>query len=162
MLPSLVLALVLSADPGPCPSELFRIERSKNANVVLYEAKRGSATVLDEDEPVTASWLLLASTGKRERLNFFERLFAYGFDVRLAPSADSAALTLKALKARPLRVTSRGSCLAAFGTIDGADAVLQRIYVMTDEHGPAPAVKYIELYGVDPVTGAARYEKVLK
>lgn len=159
---SLALLLVLSADRGSCPSELFRIERSKNANIVLYEAKAGRSTALDRDEPVTASWLLLATTGKRESLNFFERLFAYGFETRLAPTGESCSLTLKALKGRIIRVTNRGKCLAAFGVIDGVEAVLQRIFVTAEEHGPAPAVKFIELFGLDAATGEPRYEKVLR
>ena len=162
LLTSLLVAVVLSADPGTCPRELFRIERSKNANVVLYEANPGKGAALNPDEPIVASWQLLATTGKRESLSFFERLFAYGFDARIAPSADGWSLTLKALKGRTIRVAPRGDCLSAFAVIDGADAVLQKIFVQTDERGPAPAVQYIELFGIDPATGEARYEKVLR
>jgi hypothetical protein len=159
---SLVLAAVLSADPGTCPRELFRIERSKNANVVLFETKPGKDVALDPDEPIVASWLLLATTGKRESISFFERLFAYGFEARLAPSGESCSLTLKALKDRTIRVTNRGDCRSAFAVIGGADAVLQKIFVQADERGPAPSVQYIELFGVDVATGEARYEKVLR
>ena len=162
MLTSLLVASVLHADPGACPRELFRIERSKNANVVLYETNPGKDAALNPDEPVVASWLLLATTGKRESLSFFERLFAYGFESRLAPSGDSCSLTLKALKGRTIRVANRADCLSAFAVIGGADAVLQKIFVQADERGPAPSVQYIELFGIDVATGEARYEKVLR
>lgn len=154
------LTLMLSADPGACPRELFRIERSKNANVVLFEVKEGQGTTFDPDEPITASWLLLATTGKRESLTFFERLLAYGYSARLAPSGASCSLTLKALKDRTIRVENRGPCLAPLAVIDGAEAVLQKIFVKADERGPGPAVQYIELFGVDAVSGAPRYERV--
>lgn len=147
---------LLMAVTAQCPSELFRIERSKNANVVLYEAK----TPLDADQPVTASWLLLAGSGKRQALTFFEKLLAYGFDVRLAKSAQSAVLTLKALKGRTLRVATHGQCLAAYGSIGGAEAVLKRVFVTTDERGATPKVTSIELFGVDAVSGEARTEKI--
>ncbi len=156
-----LLAVVLGADPGACPRELFRIERSKNANVVLYEVTPGEATVLDRDAPVTASWLLLASSGKREPLTFFEKLFAYGFEVQVSKVADSATLTLKALKARAIRVSRREQCPVATTTVGGAEAVLQRVYVATDEGGAVPGVKYVELIGVDVVTGEARTERVV-
>lgn len=162
MFTSLVLASVLGADPGACPRELFRIERSKNANVVLYETNPGKGAELNPDEPIVASWQLLATTGQRESLSFFERLFAYGFEARLAPSGASCSLTLKALKGRTIRVANRGDCLSAFAVIGGSDAVLQKIFVQTDERGPAPAVQYIELFGVDVATGEPRYEKVLR
>jgi len=159
---SLALVAVLAADPATCPRELFRIERSKNANVVLYETNAGKGVALDPDEPVVASWLLLATTGKRESLSFLERVFAYGFESRLAPTGESCSLTLKALKGRTIHVSPRGPCLSAFAVIDGADAVLQKIFVQTDERGPAPAVQYIELFGLDATTGEARYEKVIR
>jgi hypothetical protein len=160
MLTSLALFVVLAAEPAACPAELFRIERSKNANVVVYEAKPGRDTVLDVDDPVSASWLLLATTGKRESLTFFEKLFAYGFEVRLARSAQTAVLTLKALRGRTIRVAQREGCLVAFGSIAGAEVVLKRVFVTTDEHGAAPSVTGIELFGVDPVTGEERSEKI--
>ena len=158
---SLLLLAVLSAAPAQCPVELFRIERSKNANVVVYEARPGSKTALDPDEPVTASWVLLASKGQRQSLNFFERLFAYGFEVKLGPLAQNALLTLKALKGRTVRVALREGCLAAFGLIAGVETVLKRVFVTSDEHGATPKVLSIELFGVDVVTGETRSEKLV-
>ena len=155
-----LLALLSAAPAAQCPVELFRVERSKNANVVLYEARPGEQSPLDPDEPVTASWLLLASSGQRQKLNFFERLLAYGFEVKLGPLAQSARLTLKALKGRVIRVALRDGCLAAFGVINGVDTVLKRVFVTTDEHGAAPKVLSIELFGVDAVTGEERSEKL--
>lgn len=156
-----LLLVLLSSAPADCPVELFRIERSKNANVVVYEARRGPQSPLDPDEPLTASWIMLAKGGQRQSLNFFERLFAYGFDVKLGPQAQSAQVTLKALKDRTIRVAPRDGCLAAFGVVAGAETVLKRIFVTTDEHGAAPSVLSIELFGVDAATGEARSEKLV-
>lgn len=158
MTPILALAL-LAADAPPCPAELFRIERSKNANVVLYEAKAGPGGELDRAEPVTASWLLLADRGQREPLSFFERAMAYGFDVQ--PVAGGFALKLKALAQRQIVVRRRGACAAALSTIGGKDGVLQRIFVQADDSGLVPHVQFVEVFGVDAVTGAALYEKLV-
>ena len=149
--PSLIL-LVLTAEPV----ELFRIERSKNANVVVYEA-----TALEAKEPVKASWILLAGSGRRESLSFFEKVAAYGFEVRLADDGASAVLKLKALKGRELTVVKRGGRLAAIGLIDGEEAVLERVFVTTDERGAVPSVKSIELFGVDARSGAPLSEKIV-
>lgn len=149
----LVFALVsqlLAAEPS-CRVELFRIERSKNANVVLYERGEG-------DEPVRASWLLLAGNGAREPLSLFERAFAYGFDVRRA--GEVVELTLKAFKQRVIKLVSRSGCLAAVSVIDGKLAVLERIFVKATD-GLAPAVEFIELYGLDAETGEARSERLM-
>ena len=155
---ALLLLVVVSTE---CPKELFRIERSKNANVVVYEGNAGKQTPIDEDQPVSASWLLLASTGQRAGLKFFEKLLAYGFEARVVEKGQSATLTLKALRGRPLKVVQRAGCLAAVGSIDGAQAVLKRVYVTTDERGATPKVTGIELFGVDAVTGAERTEKIV-
>jgi len=61
---------------------LFRVARSTNANVVLYEARLRNGGTLDEDEPVHPVWVMLAEDGRREELNFLERAMAYGVDVR--------------------------------------------------------------------------------
>ncbi len=158
---AVLLALLSAAPPGSCPVELFRIERSKNANVVVYEARPGQKSALDPDEPVTASWILLASDGRRQSLNFFERLLAYGFDVKLGPLAQNARLTLKALKGRTLKIAQRDGCLAAYGVIAGVETVLKRVFVTTDERGATPSVLSIELFGVDALTGEERSEKLV-
>jgi hypothetical protein len=65
----------------PCPEHLFVIERSKNANIVVYDANRGPSGDLSATEPIVAYWLLNGENGKREELNRVDRDRAYGFDV---------------------------------------------------------------------------------
>src|SRR5512137_2130456 len=105
---ALVLAASLAQSAGPapaaCPAELVRIARSKNANVVVYEANRSESGSLDADDPVRASWIMLAEQGQREGLNFFERWLAYGFDVRSAAPDSGYVLRLKAKKDQAIRV----------------------------------------------------------
>lgn len=156
MLSPLVL-LVLSADPS-CPAELFRIERSKNANVVLYEAKWKAPGALDGDEPLVASWLMLAAKGQREPLTWLEQRMAYGFDV--ARASAGFTVTLRALKERAIRLVPSGSCAVATATIDGHEAALRRIFVKADDRELIPSVQYVELFGVDLKSGAPVYEKL--
>ncbi len=80
-----VLALVLSLfgeaaawAQEACPTHLFIIARSKNANIVVYDAKRGPAGDLDPSEPVVAYWLLNGEPDKREELSRIERERATG------------------------------------------------------------------------------------
>jgi hypothetical protein len=156
---TLLALLIVAADPPACPVELFRIERSKNANVVLYETKTTPTGELSTDEPLTASWLLLANGGKREALSFFERRMAYGFDVK--PAREGFEVSLKALAQRQLLLRRNGPCFAAVSTIAGHAAILQRIFVKTDEGPLVPDVLSVELFGVDAATGEARYEKIV-
>ncbi|TAM47404.1 MAG: DUF4833 domain-containing protein, partial [Acidobacteria bacterium] len=48
------------------PNRLFVIERSVNANVVVYDAVRGRDGRLDTADPVTAYWLMNADKGQRQ------------------------------------------------------------------------------------------------
>ena len=45
---------------------LFIIERSKNANVVHYDARLTPEGKFDPDQPVVAYWILLAEKGQRD------------------------------------------------------------------------------------------------
>jgi len=48
----------VSVGEETCPAHLFVIARSKNANIVAYDANRNPADEWDASEPVVAYWLL--------------------------------------------------------------------------------------------------------
>ena len=85
---AVLLALLLvplgeaSAAVAPaCPEHLLVIERSKNANIVVYDANRGAGGDFSPSKPVVAYWLLKGEKSKRQELNLVEWQSAYGFDV---------------------------------------------------------------------------------
>ena len=65
--------LAASAAAQITTSPLFIIERSKNANVVHYDARLTADGKLDPKEPVIAYWVLLAGNGRREKLSWIEK-----------------------------------------------------------------------------------------
>jgi hypothetical protein len=78
-----VLALLASpAAAQTRTSPLFTIERSKNANVVHYDARLTADGELDPKEPVIAYWIRLAEDGRREELSWIEKKKAYGFTIK--------------------------------------------------------------------------------
>src|SRR5580765_7895818 len=98
-----ILAFVLAAlghagasAGGPCPAHLFVIERSKNANIVAYDANRGPAGDFLGSEPVLAYWLLKGEKGEREELNMVERQRAYGFDVTPGDTPGTYSMAFRA------------------------------------------------------------------
>lgn len=137
---------------------IFRIERSKNANVVQYDAIEEATETLAAREPVVAYWILLAEDGRREPLSSLDRR-AYGFKV--APEkGGSWLLYLNATRDRSIRVLSwRGRWVAQI-VIGNKSAVLSRIFVATDESAFLPRVKWVDLFGVDMVTGAPVTERL--
>jgi len=46
-------------------------------------------------------------------------------------------------------------------TINNTACYLQNIYVYADESGVFPDVKYVDIYGTHPVTGALEVERIL-
>ncbi len=153
------LLAFLAASPGACRSELFRIARNKNANVVVYEVDADAARLVGDRDPVRATWLMLAEDGRREDLNLFERALAYGFQVRR--SSLGFRLVLKADASQEIDVREYRGCLRAFRLIAGHEALLRLVRVDANESGLLPSVRSIELFGTDPETGAALHERIV-
>ena len=131
----------------PC-GPLFVVERSVNANVVLYEARSRADGSLDGDRPVRVSWRLDAQDGRREDLNFIERLRAYGIAVKPMGERDTWRLTVRALPSRPLVLRAGAGCPFVTAEIAGRDAVLRRVFVEATG-GLLPRVASVELSGFD-------------
>ncbi len=160
MLPATALgaAMLFTARPA-CPAELFRVTRSKNANVVVYELHLGKTGELDPAGMVRASWLMLAEDGRREGLSGLERMLAFGFDVR--STSEGLRIVLKADRSHEIEIREHAGCLRAVRLIAGRPALLQVIYVDTVEGFPLPSVRRIEVSGVDLETGAAVREAIV-
>ena len=156
--------LVLLATPAAAQiktSPLFIIERSKNANVVHYDARLTADGELDPKEPVIAYWVKLAKDGRREELSWIEKKKAYGFEIKPDPSVNGYKMTLVADPQRPITVKKVGDAVRAEGIIDGRPAVLEKMYIKASDRVTGPKVEYIELYGKDMETGGKRYQKIV-
>lgn len=137
---------------------LFRIERSKNANVVQYDAVLESPDRLDPRAPVVAYWIQLAEDGRRESLSSLDER-AYGFKV--APEkSGSWLLYLNATRDRSIRVLNWQGRWVAQAVIAGRSAVLMKIFVSSDESAFIPRVKWVDLFGVDMITGKPLTERL--
>ncbi len=166
----LLLAAVLS-DPAAVPGgdaaradescgPLFVIERSLNANVVLYEAGRRADGALDPERPVRVTWRLDAEDGRRESLNFIERIRAYGVDVAPLAERDTWRVRIRALPARPLVLRAGAGCPLVVAEVAGRDAVLRRVYV-TSTGGLIPRVSSVDLSGFDLETSVPVTERIV-
>jgi len=140
---------------------LFIIERSKNANVVHYDARLTADGKLDPKEPVIAYWVLSAEDGRREELSWIEKEKAYGFDIKPEPSVKGYKMTLVADPQRQITVRKEGDAVRAEGVIDGRPAVLEKMYIKASDGLTGPKVEYIELYGKDLQTGGKRHQKIV-
>jgi len=150
-----------AADPpgDSCPSHLFVLGRSKNANIVVYDANRNAAGDLAGSDPVVAYWLLNGESGAREELNLVERQHAYGIDVVPGKTPGTFEMAFKAGRDRRLVVRMLNGCPAVTGAIGGHDGVLRKLFVQSKEGGSLPKVEYVEFFGEDLATGEPLYER---
>jgi len=142
-------------------SPLFIIERSKNANVVHYDARLTADGKLDPKEPVIVYWVMLAEDGRRKELSWIEKKKAYGFEIEPDPSVKGYKMTLVADPQRPITVKQERDAVRAEGVIDGRPAVLEKMYIKASDGLTGPKVEYLELYGKDLQTGGKRYQKIV-
>ena len=131
---------------------LFVIQRSKNANEVHYHLRVDDRCRLVSDTPVSAVWKLLEdSPDKTEALSVFDRM-AYGIEQQRVAD-NEVSFSLKALEQKRIyasaTATPQQETCAARARIDiaGQQAILERIYVQTEEGWLKPKVIYVDVFG---------------
>lgn len=139
---------------------LFRIERSKNANIVQYDVQVGPDGRLDPQEPVIAYWIRRAEDGRKQELTAFQRTWYYGFKATYDPQTNSALLEMTAKNVRSIRVREVEGTYRGETIINGQPAFLDRMFVTSVPSGVARKVTSVELYGKDARTGVDRYERI--
>jgi len=155
--------LALLAIPGGAAAAdqpLFIIERSKNANVVHYDARLTADGQWDVAQPVSAYWILLAGDKSRQDLSWIEKKMAYGFALKPDPAAGGYTMKMVASPDRPITLRLEQAAVRAEIVIDGHVSVLEKMYINSTEGLTGPKVKYIELHGKDLQTAEQRFEKI--
>ena len=155
------LGVAWAAVAHPCPEHLFVIERSKNANIVVYDANRGPGGDFSASKPVVAYWLLNGEKGKRQELNVVQWQSAYGFDVEPGNTPGTFAMVFKADRKRRLTIRTLNHCPVLTGPIDGHDGILRKMFVKSNESSSLPKVEYVEFFGEDVATRKPLHEKVI-
>jgi len=131
---------------------LFRIERSKNANIVQYDVRLDADGNIDRANPIDVYWLRLATNGERAEISAFERP-AFGFSVTYSTATGNFDLRLRAVDTKPITIKNTPAGIRAVIQINGEDAYLTRIFVNSrDGFLGIPRVVYYIIYGLDPET----------
>jgi hypothetical protein len=155
-----------AVDTFPVPpsnaNSLFYLQRTPNTNTIICELNEKNGR-LDKDEPVHVLWIRYTEQKQREELNFIQRHFAYGLkekdlgnDVYELRFVSFKKLVLYLMKSP---VDKRPH---VFATITGRQAILHRIYVKINPGGTfwSPNVEYLELKGVDTVSGKELIQRI--
>lgn len=146
--------------PPAAPERLFYVQRTPNANTIVYDINTMADGKPDPAEPVKVYWIKYAERSQKENLNYVQRKFAYGlvsrplengnFDIRFV-SYKKFPLTLMKATDGKYRI---------FAPISHRQAILNRIFVKI-EGGTFwfPNVLYVEVAGTDPSTGKEMSER---
>ncbi|HEV9037614.1 MAG TPA: DUF4833 domain-containing protein [Puia sp.] len=160
---------VVIADPVdtfPIPpansNSLFYLQRTPNTNTIICELNE-TAGILDKDEPVRVLWIRYTEQRQREELTWIQRHFAYGLKERDMGN-DIYELRFVSYKQIPmyLKRSSVDNKRHVYVSIDGRQAILQRVYIRIDPGGSfwAPNVRYLELKGVDTQNGKELIQRI--
>lgn len=148
--------------PPASATRLFYIQRSNDANTVIYDANMLSNKKLDPNKPVQVYWIRYAEQGQREDLSSMQWRMAYGYKHSQASNqANDFDICLNAFRKRSIKIVSQQGRPVALATINGRNACLQKIFVqLAPQSGFIPRVQYIEMFGVDPEHGQTVYERI--
>ncbi|WP_153797992.1 DUF4833 domain-containing protein [Foetidibacter luteolus] len=161
----LVTGLVMAQEmvfptPPPNPNQLFYLQRDPNTNTIVCELNYKDG-ILDEEDPVHVFWLRFGEKGQRAELNFVQRKFAYGVKTRLLEK-DKYELHFVSYKKYLMHLMKAAdNKYHVYATINKKQAILNRIFVRIKGGSFwTPHVEYVDLVGIDPVTGTEVTERM--
>lgn len=136
------------------PHQLFFLQRSMNANTIVYAARITVDGRLDAKSPVDVYWRRFNGDGERRELSWLERSFAFGVYSRPARNPGEYQIEFKALPGRPMLLRQTGSGkFELTGQIGPYLVTPTFIFVDLDETSLVPRVQYLYLHGTDVKTG---------
>ena len=140
---------------------LFKIERSKNANIIQYDAQIGSNGKLLKKEPVIGYWIRLAEQGQIQELSWIQSTFAFGFKAKYNQANDTATVDMVADIGQPITVQNvKGKYIATID-LDGTPSQLEKIFIQAHGKGVKVTVEYVEIFGKDLKTGEETYARII-
>jgi hypothetical protein len=157
------IAVMRPEYPVPDDSNLLSyVERSVNANTVVYAANLDAHGAMDSKAPVTAFWRWFNVDGHKKDLNFVERLMAYGVDVDARKAGQPITFKIAALPERSLTLDKDAAGKPeALIEIGGHVVKLTYVYLHVVD-GLVPSVPALDIFGIDKTTGKAVQEHIVQ
>jgi len=125
---------------------LFSIERSKNENIVRYDACLLQNGNISDSNPFDVYWIV--KKGKKEELNTIEKQHAYGIESKEKLGENTFRIVIKAFKDREIIVKKMKTDYKAIVRLKGELSILGKVYVKSEERTLGfPEVNYVDLFG---------------
>ncbi len=147
--------------PAGNPNQLFYLQRTANTNTIVCELNVDPRGKLNEDNPVHVFWIRYPEGGMRKELNYIQKIFAYG--IKAQPQGNGMyKLHFVSYRKQSLylKQSPKDNKYHVFATINQRQALLNRIFIKVDGGSFwSPNIVYMEMKGVDPVTGKEMVER---
>ncbi len=145
------------------PNQLFYVQRSPNSNTVVYVAKLDAQGNFDSRTPVEAFWRKFNIDGSKQKLNFIERMMAYGVTLDARKSGRPITFSIAALPQRKLTLSLDAQHRpAATMLIGGRTVKVAYVYLQVVEGGLMPSVPALDIFGTDTANGKAIHEHLIQ
>ena len=141
-------------------NQLFFIQRDPNINTLIYELNLKNGSVV-EDEPIHVFWIRYAEKGQHDELNYIQRNFAYGIKSKLI-SKDNYEIHFVSYKKKLMYLKrSTDNKFYVFTDINKKQAILKQVFVRVNGGSFwVPNIEYVELKGIDPISGLEVIERM--
>lgn len=148
--------------PEGIDNMLFYVQRTINANTIVYELNTNKDGDINESEPIKAYWIKYAQGGKIDPLTFIQRKYAYGVKAKLIDKEKKTfSFEFVSYNKRQfyLSKSSVDNKYRVYGFVNNKLSVLNNICVKI-EGGTfwLPNVKSVEVKAKDPNTLAENIE----
>jgi hypothetical protein len=151
--------------PSPQINEklLFYVQRTHNRNTIIYELNLKADGKIDTKEPLHPLWIRYEEGGIRKELSYLQNR-VYGLNVRML-DRETWLLNFRQYSKRTIYLikSKKTKCYKAMITINGKMATLTSLFICSVNNalGIPSKVNYIDITGIDPVSGAVVNERVI-
>ncbi len=134
--------------------QLFFLQRTTNANTIVYVAKYDPSGQLKRNDPISGYWRRFAGRGHVMAFRWYERVFGFGTRTRRLRDGSDYEVRFNGIKDEQLLLKQHAPFDAALYTRqNGRNYKVIYGYVDVDETGLLPKVTGFRLYTSDPTTG---------
>jgi tRNA(Ile2) C34 agmatinyltransferase TiaS len=125
---------------------LFKIERSRDADVVIYEANLMEDGSLNQKNPIIIYWKKFTTNGKTEPLTKVQNSLSYGLKFLEVTSNETEFQLMAFEQSMTLRKNAKGD-YKVYSRIGNQEMEVERIYVwFSNKSYWFPKVGRVELY----------------
>ncbi len=148
-----------SGDFTACPT-LFNIERSRDANQIVYKLNIDEDGSLNETEPIQAFWVKYKEKGEVEPISWIQKELSYGLKFK-SISEGKCTFHFAAYDKKDLYLRNDFGSYKVYALSNDKFVELERIFVHFNGGTDwLPTVEYVEIFSKEVVSGEVVSEKI--